>query len=132
MISNKLSSLNNYSRPVALIVAFAFLNVTNAKAENDVGFAGVGTQSCGEFANLYKQNPKLVETAAVVWSLGFMSGMNAQAGLDRKRTKNIKLARDALPQLLRSQCDSRPLVSLFEIVFEYYLSLPDSNFVPKT
>ena len=49
---------------------------------------GLGMQTCGKFAELYRATPDLVENAFFAWAQGFMSGLNLASVANSRPAKN--------------------------------------------
>jgi hypothetical protein len=83
---------------------------------------GVGTSSCAEFGIHYKKNPKLADLVYGEWAQGFMSGMNTQLLSDGKPARNIPAGDNGQ---IRQLCDQRPSATYFEVVRNYFATLPE-------
>jgi hypothetical protein len=42
----------------------------------EYGLMGVGTETCGQYAEVYRMSPEVAENAYFSWAQGFMSGLN--------------------------------------------------------
>jgi hypothetical protein len=114
-------------RVTSLIVSlplFALLHSV-ASGEDRAALRGVGTDSCAEFGNIYKSDPKFAELIFGSWVQGFLSGLNIQRAIDHKPMRNIPSPDGGQNRAVRSLCDHRPLATFFEVVVEYYDSLPE-------
>jgi hypothetical protein len=96
----------------------------NAEPSNSV-ITGAGTRTCGEFAAEYRKEPTLIGTIYLVWAQGFMAGLNVQRAFDDKPMRNIGVVNpDRQALALQQACDRRPLASYYQVVFDYFETLP--------
>jgi hypothetical protein len=68
------------NRPI-LVIAFAVagslcLSLGSSAAENDYATMGLGSASCGKFAEIFRLGPSRAEEEFFDWAQGFMSGLN--------------------------------------------------------
>jgi hypothetical protein len=108
---------------IVLAVFFSLLTVCPAVSE-DVTEMGLGTTTCGRFANLYKEKPQEWEEYFFIWAQGYMTGFNAGQMLMGQPTSNLK--GKTVPEqkaFIRQFCDTHPLGDYYEAVFALLLSL---------
>jgi hypothetical protein len=113
-------------REIIAVFAVAAINASPALAQSGA-MRGVGTGSCGEFAKAYRTNPQLAEVVWGTWAQGLMSGMNLQLAIDGKRMRLIPPPDQGESAHFRQVCDSRPLAPFYDVVFNYFNSLPLSQ-----
>lgn len=106
----------------SIVVAAVVFGAIAARADSAI--TGAGTFSCGQFADDYRKNPKLVEDLYYAWAQGFMGGLN-WAKLDNKeKLQDLGSKPEDEQQLwLRNYCDRHPLAHYFQAVYDLYLSL---------
>ncbi len=108
------------------IIATAFsLSLTAVALSDTIVIAGFGTYSCGQFAEMYRQNPQITERIFVQWALGHMSGLNAYLLLSgspmrEDGTDLRKWSEDEQRRMIRAYCDSHPLQPYWEAVEQIY------------
>lgn len=113
-----------------LLLAIAVVFCTTAIADNQIVMRGLGASSCAEFGIHYKKNAKLAHLVYGEWAQGFMSGMNTQLLSDGKPAREIPAQDDVQALQLRQLCDQRPSATYFEVVRDYFNTLPELP--PKT
>jgi len=96
-----------------------------ALSEERSALRGVGTGSCAEFGKAYQGDPKFTELVYGSWVQGFLSGLNIQRAIENKSMRNIPSPDGGQNRAIRSRCDRRPLATFFEIVVEYFDTLPE-------
>ena len=87
----------------------ALVMITSASAE--MGEMGVGTSTCGEFAEHYRDSPSLWENVYFAWAQGFMTGMNlASAAFNDGANRDLSsIPLDQQRRFLRNYCNDHPL-----------------------
>jgi len=71
---------------------------------------GVGLETCGEFASLYRRVPNITEQSS--WAQGYMSGMNMASLAHGDISKNMgAMAIDEQERTLRKYCNDHPLTT---------------------
>lgn len=88
---------------------------------------GMGTRTCGEFAQEYKRDPKFIELTYFCWAQGFMTGMNIALAADLNKYRSLGQDTDTQMSSIRAYCDKHPLASYQDAVLELFTSFP---FVP--
>ena len=83
---------------------------------------GVGTGTCGQFAQVYKANPKFADTVYASWAQGFMSGWNFST-LPKYRELGAE-SYEAQMMHIRNYCDQHPLAAFVQAVMDLYVTLP--------
>ena len=63
----------------AKIGAIFLVLIAGQSATGQAVYAGVGTATCAQFAEVYKLSPSETETRFYTWAQGFMSALNAPA-----------------------------------------------------
>jgi hypothetical protein len=97
-----------------------------AVARSDISVLdGFGTYSCGQFAEMYRQNPQITERIFFQWARGFMSGLNAYLLLSgspmrEDGTDLRKWSEEQQQQAIRAYCDAHPLKPYYEAVEQIY------------
>jgi hypothetical protein len=107
-----------------LAVVIMWMLCSAALAEEISVIRGVGTGSCAEFASTYNKNATVAELVYDSWGQGFMSGLNAELGSKREPMRNIPPSTNEFSRI-RHACDEHPQAAFWEIVFDYFLSLPE-------
>lgn len=110
---------------VATVAVAAVLASGSSKADDDYVVVGGGAQSCGEFGQLYGQNPAVTEQSFYTWAVGFMSGWNMAASWAGTPERNLSAESAAAEmQDLREYCDEHPLATYMEAVEVVFFKLP--------
>jgi len=90
-------------------------------ATQEFALMGVGAQTCGQFANLYRRAPNAVETTYFSWAQGYMSGINMmRVGTDGASQNMASISVEAQQRMLREYCNERPLADFIEAVNHLY------------
>lgn len=108
-------------------MSLILLVVGPAAQAKDVGIVmGMGANSCAEFAEQYRANPKQTEIVYFFWAQGFMSAWNL-ANLSAKQPHRDLAAWQIGDQQLklRKFCNDKPLATFLEAVESLYKSLPE-------
>jgi hypothetical protein len=83
--------------------------IANAADDTKMGL-GVGGQTCGVFAEAYRQDPHIAETIYFTWAQGYMSGQNILTVLSTGKTVDLSgVPITQLESSIREYCDSHPL-----------------------
>ena len=85
---------------------------------------GVGLETCGEFASLYRRVPNITEQSS--WAQGYMSGMNMASLAHGDISKNMgAMAIDEQERTLRECCNDHPLTAYYKAVTDLYFRFPN-------
>jgi hypothetical protein len=109
-------------RLIALLIVVT-VAVRSAQADA-IAVKGVGTNTCAEFGEFYKQSPGYWEIHFFTWAQGFMSGMNlmlAQKG--QPATDLEKTSLESQQMQIRTYCDKHPLVSYMKAVIAVWADM---------
>jgi len=113
---------------VILVTLFALIPVS---ASAGLATMGVGTTSCGQFAKLYQDDPRVWEDHYFDWAQGFMSGMNWASLTQSGRTRDLGAMPVESQQLaLRNYCDKHPLGYFVDAVMTLFQSFREGTRVP--
>ena len=87
---------------------------------------GIGSRTCGQFAEAYKKSPSTTEIAFFTWAQGFMAGQNVSL-MDRKEKARDLRAKSTESQeaFIRSYCDSHPLTGYWLATLVLFETLPE-------
>jgi hypothetical protein len=104
------------------LIGGLLLVTTNAMA--DFATMGIGTFTCGKFAEEYRTgSPTEVENVYFTWAQGFMSAANI--GLKSGSYRDMSaMTLDAEKEFVRNYCGEHPLARYFQAVMELWLKLP--------
>jgi hypothetical protein len=106
---------------VALALAI-LIQPTSSRAE-DTLYVGLGAMTCGKIAEMYRQNPSVVEAVMMSWSQGFMSGVNVSIrGVGHHDLGGVTV--EVQKASLRNYCDDHPLAEFWEAVMDLYNKFP--------
>jgi hypothetical protein len=95
-----------------LSMATAICLTISSQAFAQTSTEGLGGNTCGQFAQDYKENPKLWELMYFTWATGFMSGLNVGMAAATNSSQNLgSKPIDEQQQFLRTYCDAHPLAS---------------------
>lgn len=75
-------------------------------------WVGIGTSSCAEFGQHYKENPSMTQMAYYSWAQGYASGVAAMLNVSGAKTIDLNpLAKEAELQFdsFKAYCDAHPL-----------------------
>jgi hypothetical protein len=104
-------------------VIIVSLHVSECLAKEVVA-RGLGTYSCGQYAQMYRTNPKQTDFAFGSWAQGFMSGWNWSL-MDKKIFHDMGAeTADEMDFALRQYCDAHPLASFVQAVIQHFEKLP--------
>ena len=107
---------------VRLIVLTIFMALmwNSARAAEQFGARGVGTTTCADFSQLYKDDPS--ETALVFgsWAQGFLSGWNYVTSVQGvMRDLGAKSAKEQIAYMLE-YCRSHPQDVVYKAISQFY------------
>jgi hypothetical protein len=95
---------------VAITAAMAIPAYAKPKMKDDTFLMGAGMQSCGSFAETYRQSPTMAETLFFSWAQGFMSATNIYRIVAGNNAKNLNaISVEAQQARIRTYCDVHPL-----------------------
>jgi hypothetical protein len=95
-----------------------------ASSDSDEASAGVGSQSCAQFAQQYTATPDPTETLYFTWAQGYMSGFNRGLLLASEMPLSLNSkSQDAQKAFLRDYCHQHPLDSYARGVYALFSSL---------
>ena len=112
-------------KPLRALIAVLVLLTGSASLVNamDAERMGVGLETCGEFASLYRRVPNITEQSS--WAQGYMSGMNMASLAHGDISKNMgAMAIDEQERTLRKYCNDHPLANVQDAAMELLKSLP--------
>ena len=105
-----------------LFIGFIMLAST-ANAAETMAARGVGTETCSEYGQFFKRDPKVTDRIYGSWAEAFMSGWNF-ATLPKFRELGT-MSTDSHMQHIRLYCDEHPLLPFARAVMDLYHSLPE-------
>jgi hypothetical protein len=93
-----------------------------AKAEM---LQGIGSTNCGEFAKMYRGDPKETELFYFGWAQGFMSALNFSNAIadDYLVFRDLGSTKEQMATI-RTYCNQHPLADYYSAVLEVYKTLP--------
>jgi hypothetical protein len=91
---------------------------------------GIGTTSCAQFAELYRDTPEETETVFYSWAMGVMSGLNVSLREERANLMPHNFGADAQKGYIRRFCDERPADLYVDAVMELYATLRRKQSLP--
>ena len=104
----------------ALIILLLVSWAVSAQAEG-MGGRGIGTYTCGQFAQMYKNNIR-ADDEFFTWAQGFMTGLNVASG--REFTRDFSSPLENQKGAIRRYCDGHPLGGYADAVIELWKNLP--------
>jgi hypothetical protein len=107
------------------IIALAMiLTASAANAQEAFASMGVGSQSCGQFAQHYQQDVDS-ELYYFSWAQGFMTAANISLMRDQHRYRDLA-GRSTIDQRasIRSYCNDHPLSNFADAVIALFITLP--------
>ena len=113
-------------KPLRALIAVLVLLTGSASLVNamDAERMGVGLETCGEFASLYRRVPNITEQSS--WAQGYMSGMNMASLAHGDISKNMgAMAIDEQERTLRECCNDHPLTAYYKAVTDLYFRFPN-------
>lgn len=115
---------------LAFLAILIFAPCPSSNAETT--FTGAGAFTCGQFAEKYRQAPKVVEGIYFGWAQGFMSGLNASTFADHSPSRDLtSMSNESQQSFLRSYCNDHPLTSFYEAALQLYFKLTPVAPLPK-
>jgi hypothetical protein len=105
---------------------------TSSKADY-IAILGVGSVTCSEIAERYRQLPSDAEIWMIYWAQGFMSGENtSQLASDGQYRDLGAMTFKAQETSIRNYCDEHPMAEFFKAVLDLYGKLPLEKYTPPT
>lgn len=131
------SELPIFARVVGIVLYSATMiaGVQQALAE-EFALRGLGTTSCAEFAQLYREQPDLTEQQFYDWATGFMSGWNLALLSTGQAMRDLDSVPPATQEvMLRTFCDQHPLLFYYEgveLILSSFPPMPILRTAPQT
>ena len=115
----------------AVLIPIAAATIASAcRAESFM--VGAGSNTCGQFANYYAQNPEAAEVSFFTWAQGFMSSMNIKLASGSAPTyRDLSGPIEIQKSHIRIYCNAHPLVPYFDAVDDLFGSLPQKPMPAK-
>jgi hypothetical protein len=111
-------------------VAVLLVAVTPAIAEFTV--MGLGIQTCGQFAKLYRTAPSETETIYFTWAQGFLSGLNSNEIAATGNNQDLNsIPVDQQERDIREYCNTHPLAAYMDAVLDLYTKFSPGTAIPK-
>jgi hypothetical protein len=96
-------------RKVKFIAALMWVLITQTTARADTPIIGIGSNSCSQFAQDYKDS-ETAESGYFGWAQGFMSGFNGSLMWSKQPTRDLGSTSLKEQQIrIRLYCDQHPL-----------------------
>jgi hypothetical protein len=105
------------------MLAWLLLTQTAAFGADEMALRGVGTSTCGEFANLYAKDPHSVETIFFAWAQGYWSSENANL-LSKGQYRELAGSSDVQRSAIRAYCNQHPLATYWQATVAVFYSFP--------
>ena len=107
------------------IIAHCMILTAGATNAEQGQFVGIGSDTCGVFAQDYRKDGAAVENIYFTWAQGFMSGMNGMLVNEAKGFRQLT-AKSTSEQkaFIRSYCSQHPLDDYPTAVVALFRSLP--------
>jgi hypothetical protein len=102
-----------------LVIVFISYGEYAQAADDTVYVRGVGTATCGKFAEMYRTSPDSSEMYYLSWAQGLMSGINIVAQKGMKRDL-MSMDFEEQKRFIREYCDSHPLATYASAVAELF------------
>jgi hypothetical protein len=107
------------------VVTFLVLFGTTVWAKEEKISSGVGTTTCGKFAETYRNSPEAAEAIYFVWAQGFMTGRNSAYAMQKQDMRDLNAITPSEQQTwIRTYCDAHPLTYYFIAVLDLFQNLP--------
>jgi hypothetical protein len=91
-------------RGACCLVAVSLVAVLVQDVTAQTRETGIGSTSCAQFANLYKESPEGTESVFYSWAMGVMAGMNISLREERANSAlYVEAVRDLYAVLRRKQ-----------------------------
>ena len=131
-MENRMYSSTVQAAATVVLVTMASLTAQTGRA--DSAFAGVGSASCSQYAELVRLDPQRTHDMFLTWAQGFMSGLNAPQ-LDERLYVELLPARYPAPaqtRFLSAYCARHPRASFFDAVRALWNELQASTLESRT
>jgi hypothetical protein len=93
---------------------------------------GEGSMTCADFSHRYAESPTDAKLAALQWSMGYFSGMNAILFKSFKVSRDLNsLSSDTIFSIETQYCAGHPLDNLITAATEAFLRLTPLNYAQK-
>jgi hypothetical protein len=107
-------------------VALAALIIAGVAHAEPSAVAGIGSRTCGQFAEAYKKSPSATEIAFFTWAQGFMAGQNVSLMEGKKKARDLfGKSTESQEAFIRSYCDTHPLTGYWLATLTLFESLPE-------
>lgn len=112
-------------RIIAALMLVGLCAAPGDAAENPMVTTGIGTRTCGEFAQDYRSDPNSAELAYFTWAQGFMAASNVELMVRKRPVRDLSARTvEAQKSHIRQHCDKRPLQLYMEAVVSLFRSFP--------
>jgi hypothetical protein len=111
---------------IATAVVAALATPASSGSQEPFALMGVGTSTCAQFGNLYREDQRFWEYAYFTWAQGYMSAMNKVRINSGESTKNLNaISVETQERQVRGYCNSHSLAQYMEAAAALYDSLPE-------
>ena len=94
-----------YMRRTFIVSAFLLGAITSTQAD-DMAIMGWGASTCGQFANMYRDQPQFAEANTFRWAQAFMSGLNFERMAHNGVSMNLgSMSTDEQQREIRTYCN---------------------------
>jgi hypothetical protein len=102
---------------ISLAVFVLGFSASASAAEYDI--MGIGTQTCGQYADVYRMSPTVADNSYFSWAQGYMSGINLGFIANGGKSKNLNsISPEEQRHTLRQYCDEHPLAQYNKAVLD--------------
>ena len=106
------------------VLAVLFLVLGSCSAFSEYVIMGLGSNSCGKFADMYKKDPP-AENWYFYWTQGYMSAFNNVSIAAEKPWRDLSaMSVEAQAAHIRRYCDQHPLEKYIDAVHNLLGALP--------
>jgi hypothetical protein len=91
---------------------------------------GIGSTSCAQFLDLYRDSPEDIEAVFYSWAMGVMSGLNLSLREERADLMPHTFDGDAQMKHIRHFCEARPSALYVTAVRDLYATLRSKQSLP--
>lgn len=109
-------------------VGFSMILVQDVMAQTKR--IGIGSTSCAQFLELYREDPEDIEAVFYSWAMGVMSGLNLSLHDERADLLPHTFGADAQIDYLRRFCEKRPSELYVTAVRDLYGTLRAKQSLP--
>jgi hypothetical protein len=117
-------------RGACCLVAVSLVAVLVQDVTAQTRETGIGSTSCAQFANLYKESPEGTESVFYSWAMGVMAGMNISLREERANLQPHNFGSKAQKGYLRRFCEDSPSALYVEAVRDLYAVLRRKQSLP--